>query len=272
LTASYVIRPLASGTDFAACVALQHQTWGADFSDVVAPSILQVSQRVGGVAAGAFDGDGAMLGFVFGLTGVRNGEIVHWSDMLAVRPDARNRGVGSRLKAFQRNAVRAIGGTTIYWTFDPLVARNAYLNFNKLGASTAEYVPDMYGTTDSPLHGGVPTDRLIVAWSTNDDVAAARASRVRDLLAEPGWDSAPVLNDVGDGSPAAVRFLPRVRIRVPGDAEQVLTSDAPRAAQLRLQTRRAFTSALAAGYAIVGVRRGADARDAHYCLARGGMA
>ena len=52
-------------------------------------SILLVAQKVGGVAAGAFDGQGKLMGFVFGLTGVENGAIVHWSDMLAVRPEPR---------------------------------------------------------------------------------------------------------------------------------------------------------------------------------------
>src|SRR4051794_9386239 len=80
------IRPLRSLDELRACVALQRETWGDEFTDVVPASILKVSQRVGGVAAGAFDGDGKLLGFVYGLTGVENGQIVHWSDMLAVRP------------------------------------------------------------------------------------------------------------------------------------------------------------------------------------------
>src|SRR3954470_23378494 len=84
------IRALVSRAELQACVDLQHETWGDDFSDVVPLSILKVSQRVGGIAAGAFDGDQRLLGFVFGLTGVERGRIVHWSDMLAVRPGARN--------------------------------------------------------------------------------------------------------------------------------------------------------------------------------------
>src|SRR5690348_914527 len=102
-----VIRTLASEDDLRACVALQKLTWGADYDEFVPPSILTVTQKIGGVAAGAFDEDGTMLGFVFGLPGVRGGQIIHWSDMLAVREDARDRGVGQRLKEFQRAAARA---------------------------------------------------------------------------------------------------------------------------------------------------------------------
>ena len=112
--------------------------------------------------------DGLMLGFVYGLTGVENGRIVHWSDMLAVRPEARNLGLGRRLKEFQRRAVQRVGGVVIYWTYDPLVARNAHLNINVFGACISEYVEDMYGETESPLHRGIGTDRFIVAWPVAD--------------------------------------------------------------------------------------------------------
>src|SRR5690349_17914519 len=103
---SIEIRPIATRAECDACVALQRATWGDDFTDVVPQSILKVSQRVGGVALGAFDANGEMVGFVFGLTGVERGKIVHWSDMLAVAPRARNLGLGRRLKEAQRQAVR----------------------------------------------------------------------------------------------------------------------------------------------------------------------
>ena len=75
-----------------------------------------------------------MLGFVFGMTGVQDGRLVHWSDLLAVRPEARDRGLGRRLKLYQRSLVAELGVTRMLWTYDPLVARNAHLNLNALGA------------------------------------------------------------------------------------------------------------------------------------------
>ena len=51
------------------------------------------------------------------------------------RPD-----LGRRLKEHQRQMVRELGADVIYWTYDPLVARNAHLNFNRLGVRVAEYV------------------------------------------------------------------------------------------------------------------------------------
>src|SRR5580765_6451652 len=153
------IRPLRTQEELHACVDLQRETWGNEFTDVVPASILKVSQRIGGVAAGAFDDQNHLLGFVYGLTGVERGRIVHWSDMLAVRPEARDLRLGRRLKEFQRMAVRKHGAEVIYWTYDPLVARNAHLNFNVLGVHASEYVQDMYGDTDSELHRAIGTDR-----------------------------------------------------------------------------------------------------------------
>ena len=102
---------------------------------------------IGGVAAGAFDDSDRMVGFVFGLTGVRNNELVHWSDMLAVREELRGQGIGERLKQYQRDKVVALGVRSMLWTFDPLQAGNAHFNINHLGALPIEYVPDMYGNT-----------------------------------------------------------------------------------------------------------------------------
>src|SRR5205823_6469253 len=74
-------------------------------------------------------------------------------------------------------------------------ARNAHLNFNRLGVRLAEYVEDMYGVTDSVLHGGMPTDRIVVAWPTADDELAAclaDAGRARSSVA---CRESPVVND-----------------------------------------------------------------------------
>src|SRR5207302_4181903 len=133
-----------------------------------------------------------LLGFVFGMTGVENGRLVHWSDMLAVRPELRDHGIGRRLKEFQRDTLLERGVGLVYWTYDPLVARNAHLNFNRLGVRLAEYVEDMYGITDSTLHGGVPTDRLIVAWPTHDAAIEERLGEAQRALASVDCRMAPV--------------------------------------------------------------------------------
>jgi chorismate synthase len=180
---SIQIRDLKTQAELHACVELQRETWGANFSETVPPAILQVAQYVGGISAGAFDEKNEMVGFVFGLTGVEqtsHGIIpVHWSDMLAVRKSARNRGIGERLKRYQRDVLLMRGVQKVYWTFDPLDAKNAYVNLVRLGIIAHEYRQDMYGQTDSPLHQGIGTDRLIAVWPIASDRVAYRLDGVR---------------------------------------------------------------------------------------------
>lgn len=254
------VRQLRTHEEFVACVDLQHAVWGANFSERVPTALLKVAQRIGGIAAGAFDADGQIVGFVFGLTGVEHGRLVHWSDMLAVRADRRDHGIGRHLKEFQRDHLRALGITRIYWTYDPLVARNAHLNLNRLGAHVVEYVIDMYGSeTSSVLHRGLGTDRFIVAWDID------RAAPVgRDELGAhhpPAVRTAPILNPIGpDGLPIVPELAdfgtpPQVRIAIPIAIDQVQAESLAAAARWRASTRRAILWAFDKGYTIIGFYR-----------------
>lgn len=142
------IRPLETPDELRACLALQDATWGPAFSERVPYAVLWFTRRIGGVLIGAFDAHG-LAGFVFGVTGWRDGRPVHWSDMLAVRKDVRDRGVGLQLKRAQRDALLAAGVRLAQWTFEPLESRNAYLNLVRLGGITRTYERDVYGESDS---------------------------------------------------------------------------------------------------------------------------
>ena len=250
MTDGVTIRDLASHEDYAACVALQRETWGKSFNDTVPASILLVSQKLGGVAAGAFDAAGTLQGFVYGMTGVEKGRVVHWSDMLAVRPDAQNFGIGRRLKEYQRKAVAKVGGEVIYWTFDPLVARNAYLNFTVFGVRAVEYVRDMYGTnTGSDLHRGIGTDRLIVAWPVRDADLRSRRREIASAAASPAK---------------------QILVEVPPDIASLMQTNPERALQWRASSRAGIESALAAGHRIDGVR--IDAGRVFYIFTKPGAA
>ena len=250
-----VLRPLASLEDYLEAVALQDETWGAGFSDRVPAAILRVGQKVGGVSAGAFAPSGRLLGFVFGLTGVRDGELVHWSDMLAVRLDARGHHLGERLKHYQREAVRALGVKRMLWTFDPLVARNAHFNLNKLAVGIADYVPNFYGAnTGSVLHGSLPTDRFVADWSfDNTPVSAAHDAGA--------GGSVPLTTVVDGGHVLPVDPLPDaplVHVPIPVDIESVIARGGDDALAWRLATRNAIMHYLARGYRVSGFRRGTD--------------
>ena len=260
-----LIRDCASLEDYLECVAIQEETWGRAFSERVPAAILRVSQRVGGITAAAFDANGQMLGFVFGMTGVDKGDLVHWSDMLAVRPEARGKHLGERLKQYQRRKVCALGVRRIMWTFDPLVSRNAHFNINRLGAMPVEYAENMYGTTRSALHGALPTDRFVVAW----DCAAVPPNHSADAVA--GSD-APLLNPVSNGTPtlASVGDAERVRVQIPIDVQPIIQQQPVLAARWRDITRRTIGERLAAGYRVSAFVRADEAGDGlpYYVLTR----
>ena len=265
------VRQLRTHDEFIRCVELQHDVWGASFTERVSVGMLKVVQRIGGIAAGAFEEDGRLVGFVFGLTGVEDGRLVHWSDMLAVREHLRDHGIGRRLKEFQRDTVRTLGVTRMYWTFDPLVSRNAHFNLTRLGAHVVEYVPDMYGgDTNSVLHRGVGTDRFIVAW----DIAGAASGTGEDAVhGASSRTDAPILNRVGaDGLPAIPNVdgqVPTtVRIAVPEAIEQVQSQSIEDAARWRASTRRAFMWALDHGYRVRAFTRDDAAHYGFYVCTR----
>jgi predicted GNAT superfamily acetyltransferase len=247
-----MIRRVETQAEYEECIRIQDETWGAGFSERVPSAILKVAQYLGGVTAAAFDGpeNGPMLGFVFGMTGVRDGHLVHWSDMLAVRSEARNHGIGRRLKLYQRSLVAELGVTQMLWTYDPLVSRNAHLNLNTLGARVTDYVPDMYGAdTGSALHGAIGTDRFVVAW---------------DLAGEPGKvplrESAPLTGPavslvVNWRTVEAPKDAPELFIAIPEDIQDLIATAPATAREWRESTRAAFLHYLTNGYRVTGFHR-----------------
>ena len=262
------IRELNTLEEYQACVALQDETWGDGFTERVPTAILRVSQKIGGVTAGAFDNDGRMLGFVFGMTGVRNGRLAHWSDMLAVRTEVRGQHLGEQLKQYQREHVRALGVEVMYWTFDPLVARNAHFNINKLGARASEYVEDMYGSnTGSTLHGPVPTDRFVAEWDLTRPFTPVTGS---DLPAA-GDMQAPLVNPLDDHGRPVVRDVgtpDTVRLQVPADSESLRAQGRDLPLVWRLAVRRSVLPFLGRGYVISRFVRAHEGTLPYYVLSR----
>lgn len=260
-----IVRPITARVDCQACVALQNVIWGD--GDAVPASVLQVVSRVGGIVAGAFAADGELVGFVFGLPALIDGAIVHWSHVLGVRESARNAGVGRMLKEYQRAELARRGIARMYWTFDPLVAKNAHLNLNLLGARVAEYVRDMYGTTASPLHHGLATDRLVVVCDTAPDAARPVHARERLFRGCPVLTAEPRAGDV-IASTSDPERPPTLLLEIPADFQLVAAHAIHRAAAWHAATRSHFEWALHQGYAVTALHRDPVTSRAFYVLER----
>jgi predicted GNAT superfamily acetyltransferase len=122
---TFLVRRLRTLDDYHGCVRLQKLVWGEHWPDLTPSSILLVAEKIGGIVAGAFNDQGAMVGFVFAMAGYREGERILWSDLLAVDPTWRSRGIGTRLKLFQREEAlqlgseRSSGRSTLWWPETP---------------------------------------------------------------------------------------------------------------------------------------------------------
>ena len=267
------IRPLQTLDEYRAHVALQRETWGRDFNDAVPASILMVSQKVGGITAGAFDDSGEMVGCVYGITGYADGRPVHWSDILAVTPKARGLGLGKRLKVYQRAELLENGVDTMYWTYDPLQALNANLNFNALGALPVEYVVDMYGETGSDLHSGLGTDRFIVRWDMASERVELTLSGDPARPAAPATD-APIVNATANNGrtepfDAELVESAAVRIEIPASIDNTKGESRDLGARWRACTRRAFTHYLGRGYNASSFYRDSEDRCFYVVTAEG---
>jgi predicted GNAT superfamily acetyltransferase len=195
MTASHEIRPLKTLEECRRVVALEKQVWGyADAEDVVPAPVLIVSIKRGGVLLGAFDASDEMAGFVYSIPGWKDATPVQWSHMLGVVSGARSAGLGRALKLAQREATLAMGIELIEWTYDPLQALNAHLNFTKLGVVVEEYEENIYGESSSPLHRGSPTDRFVAEWRLREPHVERRISAAGPLMRDASIASAPVVN------------------------------------------------------------------------------
>jgi predicted GNAT superfamily acetyltransferase len=225
--------------EFEACVRLEREVWKSADIDVVPIPLFVVAAETGGQVLGAFHGND-LVGFTMAVAGCRDRKPFLHSHMTAVSDAYRDRGIGRQLKLFQRADALARGISLVEWTFDPLIAKNAYFNFMRLGVIARRYVPNAYGITTSPLHAALPTDRLVAEWHL-------RSSRVRRVLAGK--------------RPAAAFAKTAVRISIPDNVEALKTTDPARAAQIQSEIKAQFTRWLAKKYAATAVAPGPSGMD-----------
>ena len=230
------IRPLTEREDLKTVVRLQRQIWGFEDVDLVPLRLFVVATKIGGQVFGAFDGRD-MVGFCMAIPGLKpGGKTYLHSHMLGVLPDYRNSGVGRMLKLTQRDDALRRGIQLIEWTFDPLEIKNAFFNMERLGAIVRRYVPNQYGTTSSPLHGGLPTDRCIAEW----------------------WIASPRVKAIIAGQPFE-RAKVEMRVAIPADIAAIRANDSARAREIQETTCEQLCVAFDRGLAVIGFEKSEQA-------------
>jgi predicted GNAT superfamily acetyltransferase len=236
-----VIRKCGALREFQACVELQREIWREVDLELEPATTFIVASITGGQVLGAFDGD-TMVGFTMAVVGLRQNVPYLHSHQTGVTAAYRDRGVGRMLKLFQREDALARGIRLVEWTFDPLETKNAHFNLNRLGAICRRYLPNLYGVTTSPLHRGIPTDRLVAEWQLDSPRVVAA---IENLAPSPA------------SAPAA--------IALPAELEQWKQEDSPQVQTVQTRVRDEFINWFARGYAAVAVRAGEKSTE--YLLA-----
>ncbi len=244
--ADIVIRECVTIDELDSCIRLQREVFGLPDLEISPRRHLIVSRQAGGWTLGAF-ADERLVGFVHHLAAVRGAEIFGYSHMMAVDPDFQNKGVGARLKWRQRERAIQEGRSFIKWTWDPMQARNAHFNLNRLGVTVGDYAVNFYGTdygTNPSLNvepADIDSDRLFASWQLESPRVISLANR-----------------DSSSTEPAPVK--PSAIIEIPTNWTQLCRDDAGRARTEQLRVRSEFQQALAAGLIAAGFERSAQPR------------
>jgi predicted GNAT superfamily acetyltransferase len=233
--ADVVVRELHRHEHLQAAQRLFEDIWrpGEGEPSPMTVGLLRAMEHAGCYLAGAFAGTrmvGASAGFFTAPP-----EVALHSHITGVAPTGQRRGVGFALKLHQRAWALARGVPLVVWTFDPLVARNAWFNLAKLGARPTAYLEDFYGEMPDAINAGMPSDRILLAWPLADPAVAAACAGHPRLPPPP--------------APGAVT------VAVPPDVE-ALGPEERRA--WRAAVREALGGRMAAGATVTGFLRHPD--------------
>jgi predicted GNAT superfamily acetyltransferase len=235
-TANITFRVCYKLEDFEQIAALQEKIWGDSPRELTPSHIFLAIKKSGGQIFAASDQE-QMIGFLLGLIGLQNGEPYIHSHLTGILPEYQHCGIGYQLKLKQREDALARNIHRIEWTFDPFKLRNAYFNFNKLGAIAKTYLPNVYGMTVSPFDQGMPTDRLLAEWEL--DAPRYSTASGSDLVTLPRKQIANAVH----------------KIFVPAENQTL---------QIQTEIREKFQSAFAQGLIVTSVER--VEAGMNYCL------
>jgi len=212
------IRECETLEQLAECVDLQRDVFALPEVELSPVRHFVVTKNAGGFTLGAYDGD-KLAGFVLSIPAFLRGEPAFYSHMTGVRAEYQSHGIGARLKWAQRKRALAEGVKVIKWTFEPIKARNAYFNLEKLGAIVSEFEVNFYGTDYTTAPGkeiGLASDRLFAEWHLTSPKVEALARGEKFLEERDPTTEIIVVNEwfsLVEADPAAA-LAEQLRIRV----------------------------------------------------------
>ena len=244
------VRDCSTIEEFDRCIELQREAFALPDLEITPRRHLIVTRRAGGWTLGAF-ASREMVGFVHHMVAVTGGsEVIGYSHMMAVARAYQNRGVGARLKWAQRARALEEGRRLIKWTWDPMQARNAHFNLNRLGVVVRSYAVNFYGT-----------DYITMPRETVHDVSLDSDR----LFADWHLESARV-SQLAEGRPVDHASPPAQTIEIPPDWAALVRQDPARARREQLRVRAEFQEAFNAGLVCAGFQR--DETRPRYLLFR----
>lgn len=254
LASSVDVREITRLTELIRITELYHAIWRPTTNPPVSTEMLRALSKAGNYVAGAFDGP-ELVGACVGFFAAPAHTTLH-SHIAGVSAAVAGRHVGYALKLHQRAWALGNGVPLIEWTFDPLVARNAYFNIVKLGGLPTEYLPNFYGDMDDGINGDDDTDRLLLRWElTGERAVAACAGRFRPADIG-GLDAAVGLGRGDCGEPVAgPTGADTVLVAVPRDVETLRLRDPGQAKEWRIAVREVLGGLLADGARVTGFDR-----------------
>jgi predicted GNAT superfamily acetyltransferase len=260
-TASGVeIRLVSTVEDIDAIDGLLTSIWGSEPTNPpITKKLMRALTKAGNYVAGAYDAAG-IVGACVGFFGPPP-EATLYSQIAGVAAPGMGRAVGYAMKLHQRAWAIERGARAITWTFDPLVARNAYFNLVKLGARPIEYLESFYGAMTDEINRGQDSDRLFLRWDLESDLAVAAVEgrySSADAEAERAGGAAVALSRGEHGEPQ-VHLVPpgtgTILVAVPADVEALRVSDPGTAADWRLAVRAVLGAHVMRGARVTGFDR-----------------
>jgi predicted GNAT superfamily acetyltransferase len=253
------ISPFRGLADYKSCVEIQREVWRFEDIDIYPIGMLIAANNCGGIALGAYNSIGEMIGFVYSILAMENGVLAQHSLLLAVRQAYRNFNVAYKLKIAQRKECLKRKIRTITWAFDPMQPLNAYFALGKLGATAHAYVEDFCGESTSVLHRGLPTDRFLVHWDVEADAVERRiesGSPRHDLRKELKQHKA--INHLEDAAPGMAVSSPlklnstddRLLFEIPYNLPEIKNRNLGTALEWQGKLRQACRNYFGKGYEV----------------------